>query len=118
MDSDSQPSNEKVDLHRTNDVFFDELRRKSQREIELAQTKPVPFLEGITMRDLANVLVVGAFRNGFIETLHAGDDSELLSDPTLSRITDLSLRRLGKVRTGVHPSAPICARLGATRGDV
>jgi len=32
----------------------------------------------LTVRDLANVLVVGAFRNGFIETLHDGNNSELL----------------------------------------
>jgi hypothetical protein len=37
----------------------------------------------------------GALRpDGFIETLHAGDDSELLADPTLSRFTDLEIKKL------------------------
>lgn len=35
-----------------------------------------------------------AFRNGFLEDLHAGKDSPLLKDPGLSRITDDEMRRL------------------------
>jgi hypothetical protein len=94
MDSDSQTSSEDVD-HRQSDVdHLAEVCRNSHREIELAQSKPVPFFDGITTRDFANVLVVGAFRNGFIETLHAGNDSELLADPTLSRITDLEMKKV------------------------
>ena len=89
-----QPSNEAAAHCRPNDDRDAELHQESQREIELAQIKPVPFLEGITVRDLANVLVVGTFRNGFIETLHAGDDSEFLSDSTLSRITNLEMKKL------------------------
>ena len=101
MDSSPQPSNEEVDHHQSNDDHFAEVCRKSQRELEAAQTKPVPFFESITMRDLANVFIVGAFRNGFIETLHAGDDSELLADPTLSRITDLEMKKLN-IETSAH----------------
>lgn len=63
-------------------------------DVEFAQDRLVPWLDGFTMRDLANALVVGAFRHGFIETLHAGKTSELLADPSLSRITDLEMKKL------------------------
>jgi hypothetical protein len=94
MDSDSQTSSEEVDHRQSNVDHLAEFCGNSHREIELAQSKPVPFFDGITARDFANVLVVGAFRNGFIETLHAGNDSDLLADPTLSRITDLEMKKL------------------------
>ncbi len=67
---------------------------ESQPDIQSSQERPAPFLDGLTMRDLANALVVGAFRNGFIETLHSGQQSELLADPSLSRITDLEMKKL------------------------
>ena len=35
-----------------------------------------------------------AFRNGFLEDLHAGKDSPLLNDPGLSRITDEEMKKL------------------------
>jgi len=39
-------------------------------------------------------ITVWAFRNGFIEKLHAGMHSELLEKPDLSRITDAEMKQL------------------------
>jgi hypothetical protein len=47
-----------------------------------------------TLRDEANALTALAFRNGFLEELHAGKKSPLLEQPELSRITDDEVRRL------------------------
>ena len=47
-----------------------------------------------TLRDEANALTAYAFRNGFIEDLHAGKDSPLLRKPGYSRISDGEMRRL------------------------
>ena len=49
---------------------------------------------GFTIRDEANALVAWAFRNGPLEDLHAGRHSELLSDPSLSRVTDDEMKTL------------------------
>lgn len=57
-------------------------------------TFPNIFPGGFTIRDEANALVACAFRNGPIEDLHAGKYSELLSDPSLSRITDDEMKAL------------------------
>ncbi len=50
--------------------------------------------QDFTVRDEANALTAYAFRNGFIEDLHAGKVSPLLQQPDLSRITDDEMRRL------------------------
>lgn len=47
-----------------------------------------------TIREEANALTCCAFRNGFIEELHAGKHSELLDNPQLSRITDDEMKKL------------------------
>jgi hypothetical protein len=47
-----------------------------------------------TMRDEANALVAYAFRNGPLENLHAGQYSELLENPEVSRITDAEMKSL------------------------
>jgi hypothetical protein len=47
-----------------------------------------------TIREEANAITVWAFRNGYIEDLHAGKHSELLERPELSRITDAEMKRL------------------------
>ena len=52
------------------------------------------FPEGFTLRDEANAIVAWAFRNGPLEDLHAGKYSELLTDPSLSRITDDEMKAL------------------------
>ena len=48
----------------------------------------------ITIREEANALTCCAFRNGYIEDLHAGKHSELLETPGLSRITDDEMKKL------------------------
>lgn len=45
-----------------------------------------------TIREEANAITVWAFRNGYIEELHAGKNSELL--PGFSQITDAQMRKL------------------------
>jgi len=52
------------------------------------------FPDGFTLRDEANAIVAQAFRNGPIENLHAGKYSELLSDSSLSRITDKEMKEI------------------------
>jgi len=47
-----------------------------------------------TNREEANALTCIAFRNGYIEELHAGKQSELLENPELSRITNAEMKRL------------------------
>ena len=48
----------------------------------------------LTIREEANALTCCAFRNGYIEELHAGKHSELLRTPGLSRITDDEMKKL------------------------
>ena len=52
------------------------------------------FPGGFSHRDEANALVAFAFRNGPIEDLHAGRQSDLLADPELSRITDDEMKAI------------------------
>jgi hypothetical protein len=47
-----------------------------------------------TLRDEANALTAYAFRNGFLEDLHAGKSSPLLEQPGYSRISDDEMRKL------------------------
>ena len=47
-----------------------------------------------TVRDKANALTVLAFRNGFLEELHAGRHDPALNDPTISRVTDNEMKHL------------------------
>jgi len=49
---------------------------------------------GWTIREESNALTCCAFRNGYIEDLHAGKYSELLENPRLSRITDTEMKKL------------------------
>lgn len=45
-------------------------------------------------REEANAIVAFAFRNGFLEDLHAGKHSELLEYESYSRITDAEMKKL------------------------
>ena len=47
-----------------------------------------------TKREEANALTCIAFRNGYIEELHAGKQSALLENPELSRITNAEMKKL------------------------
>ena len=48
----------------------------------------------LTIQEEANALTCRAFRNGYIEDLHAGKHSEFLNIPGLSRITDAEMKKL------------------------
>lgn len=50
--------------------------------------------DSFTPRDEANAITAHAFRNGFLEDLHAGKHSELLENPEFSRITDKEMKKL------------------------
>ena len=52
------------------------------------------FPGGFTPRDEANAVVAWALRNGPLENLHAGKQSKLLRDDSLSRITDAEMKEL------------------------
>lgn len=52
------------------------------------------FPPGFTRRDEANAIVAKAFRNGPLERLHCGEQSPLLEDPTLSRLTNAEIKEL------------------------
>jgi len=52
------------------------------------------FPGGFAIRDEANALTAYAFRNGPLESLHAGKSSPLLEDLSLSRITDAEMKTL------------------------
>jgi hypothetical protein len=69
------------------------MRTAREPEDLAAQKSAVPGYD-FTTRDLANALVAMTFRNGFLEELHAGKDSPLLADPSLSRITNAEMKRL------------------------
>lgn len=48
----------------------------------------------VTTREEANALTCIAFRNGYLEELHAGRHSEILDEPGYSRITDAEMKKL------------------------
>ena len=50
--------------------------------------------DDFTLRDEANALTAYAFRNGFLEDLHAGKSSPLVEQPEYSRISDDEMRKL------------------------
>ena len=52
------------------------------------------FPGGFSLRDEANAIVAMAFRNGPIENLHAGESSDLLNNPVMSRITDSEMKEI------------------------
>jgi len=66
----------------------------AQAEQHLASIARVTSEGEFTVRDEANVLAAFAFRNGFLEELHAGKSSPVLSQPGYSRISDDEMRRL------------------------
>lgn len=69
-------------------------RHRRWKSADLRMIEERLFPEGFSLRDEANAIVAMAFRNGPIEDLHAGKWSELLNDPTLSRITDEEMKTL------------------------
>ena len=66
----------------------------AQAEQHLASIARVTSEGEFTLRDEANALTAYAFRNGFLEDLHAGKSSPLLEQPGYSRISDEEMRKL------------------------
>jgi hypothetical protein len=64
----------------------------------VAESRPAPHLQttgGVfTIRDEANTLTAFAFRNGFLEDLHAGKPLPAAQQSGFSRISDDEMRRL------------------------
>ena len=48
----------------------------------------------MSRREEANAITCWAFRNEYIEHLHAGESSKLLENDSLSRITDSEMKKL------------------------
>jgi hypothetical protein len=61
---------------------------------DLMRIKQITCPDAFTARDEANALTAYAFRNGFLEDLHAGKSSPILDQPGYSRITDDEMKRL------------------------
>ena len=57
----------------------------------------------MTVREETNALTCCAFRNGYLEQLHAGKHSELLEEPGLPRITDAEMKKV-KIGAWACPS--------------
>lgn len=71
------------------------MKRRIKRTTKHLPGTMLPSLPGeFTVRDEANALTAFAFRNGFLEDLHAGRPSPLFQQPGYSRISDDEMRRL------------------------
>jgi hypothetical protein len=66
----------------------------AQSEEELMRISLATTQDEFTLRDEANALTAFAFRNGFLEDLHAGKTSPILTQPGYSRISDEEMRKL------------------------
>jgi hypothetical protein len=84
-----------------------ELRAAAAKRGREVQTHRVPGHPDLTMRELANAFVAMTFRNGMLEDLHAGKDSPLLTDPSLSRITDREMKKL-MIETSAQLAIALC----------
>lgn len=65
------------------------------RRLAEAQADESHVLPGLTVRDEANALIVGAVRNDdLFEHLHSGRWDRVLDDPGVSRISNVEMKRL------------------------
>ena len=62
--------------------------------VDEAQAIPLRAHPELTLRDEANALTARAFRNGYLEDLHAGRRSPLLVDPGVPRVSDHEMKKL------------------------
>src|SRR5207245_11157802 len=67
---------------------------RGRTDTDEAQTTPLRGHPDLTLRDEANAITARLFRNGFLEDLHAGQWSPVLSGPGGSRITDAEMKKL------------------------
>ncbi len=79
-------------LNRCSSVASKEDEERVKREFRNDVYQPSQ--DEFSLRDEANALTAYAFRNGFLEDLHAGKPSPLLDEPGLSRITDEEMKKL------------------------
>ncbi len=63
-------------------------------ETEASQTIPLRGHPELTLRDEANAITAHVFRNGFLEDLHSGLPSPLVTNPRFARITDPEMKKL------------------------
>jgi len=63
-------------------------------ETDRTQTIPLRGHHELTPRDEANAITAHVFRNGFLEDLHSGLPSPLVTIPRLARITDPEMKKL------------------------
>jgi hypothetical protein len=65
------------------------MKQKSTEEALIKRLSKKP-----TYREEANAITHQCLRAGFIEELHAGKDSELIKDPSYSRISQEEMKKL------------------------
>ena len=63
-------------------------------ETDRSQTIPLRGHPELTLRDEANAITAHVFRNGFLEDLHSGLPSPLVTNPSFARITDPEMKKL------------------------
>jgi hypothetical protein len=63
-------------------------------DTDKSQTMPLRGHPELTLRDEANAITAHVFRNGFLEDLHSGLPSPLVTNPRFSRITDPEMKKL------------------------
>jgi len=63
-------------------------------ETDRSQTIPLRGHPERTLRDEANAITAHVFRNGFLEDLHRGLPSPLVTNPRFTRITDPEMKKL------------------------
>jgi len=63
-------------------------------ETDRSQTIPLRGHPELTLRDEANAITAHVFRNGFLEDLHSGVPSPLITNPRFARITDPEMKKL------------------------
>jgi hypothetical protein len=63
-------------------------------ETDRSQTIPLRGHPELTLRDEANAITAQVFRNGFLEDLHSGLPSPLVTNPRFARITDPEMKKL------------------------
>ena len=63
-------------------------------ETARSQTMPLRGHPELTLRDEANAITAHVFRNGYLEDLHSGLPSPLVTNPRFARITDPEMTKL------------------------
>jgi len=63
-------------------------------ETAKSQTIPLRRHPELTLRDEANAITAHVFRNGFLEDLHSGLPSPLVTNPRFARISDPEMKKL------------------------